>query len=235
MSAVFQEIDHIVDGIPGPPGAGITPSQLANLLALTGGTMSGALILDMDSTGALIVRKADDTKVLAVDTTNKEVELRNGTKLLAYSDDGSTQKYSMDGATGNVVTVGTVTLVRVIGDTSIWSYVIDGGGSTISTGVKPDFAIPYNGKITGWSALGDQSGSIVVDLWKDSYANYPPTVADTFTTSNKPTISSATKGQNLSVNSGNGWTVTQGDIVRPNVDSVTTLTRAEILLFVTRT
>ena len=32
------------------------------------------------------------------------------------------------------------------------------------------------------------SGSIVIDVWKDTYANFPPIVADTITASAKPTL-----------------------------------------------
>jgi hypothetical protein len=59
-------------------------------------------------------------------------------------------------------------------------------------------------------------------------------VADTITTSEKPTLSAASKNQDTSLNSGNGWTVTQGRILRFNVDSVSTVMRVTIALKVTR-
>jgi hypothetical protein len=82
--------------------------------------------------------------------------------------------------------------------------------------------------------LADQSGSIVVDVWKDTYANYPPTNADTITASAKPTISSATKSQDATLS---GWTtsVAAGDILAFNVDSVTSIQRVTISLRVTKT
>jgi hypothetical protein len=113
-------------------------------------------------------------------------------------------------------------------------FIIDGAGSTITTGVKGDLPIPFNCTITGWTILADQSGSIVVDVWKDTYANFPPTVADTIAGSEKPTISTATKGQDLSLST---WTtaITAGDILRFNVDSVTSIQRATVLLHVLKT
>lgn len=105
----------------------------------------------------------------------------------------------------------------------------DGGGSAITVGTKRYIEVPYNGRIIGWTALGDQSGSIVVDVWKDTYANYPPTVADTITDGDKPTISTATKGQNLNVTVWNN-SITAGDIIAFNVDSVTTLTNVTVTL-----
>lgn len=111
---------------------------------------------------------------------------------------------------------------------------IDGGGATITTGIKGDIVVPYACTITGWTLLGDQSGSIVVDVWKDTYANYPPTVADTITGADKPTISAATKGQNLTLAL---WTtaVAAGDTLRFNVDSITTLTRVVLMIQATVT
>lgn len=110
---------------------------------------------------------------------------------------------------------------------------IDGGGGVITTGIKGDLEVPFTCTITGWTIMLDQSGSIVIDIWKDTYANYPPTVADTITASAKPTVTSATKGQNLAPS---GWTtaVTAGDILRFNVDSITSATRATLVIRATR-
>jgi hypothetical protein len=75
------------------------------------------------------------------------------------------------------------------------------------------------------------SGSIVIDVWKDTYANYPPTVADTITASAKPTLSSATKSDDTTLT---GWskTVTAGDVFGFKVDSVTSLTKVILQLTV---
>jgi hypothetical protein len=113
-------------------------------------------------------------------------------------------------------------------------FVIDGGGSAITTGVKGDLILPpWAGVITGVQLLADQSGSIVVDLWKDDYAHYPPTVADTITASAKPTLSSATKYTDSALT---GWTTafSAGDTLRLNVDSASTLTRCLVALTVRR-
>jgi len=114
------------------------------------------------------------------------------------------------------------------------TFIIDGGGSTITTGIKGDLTIPFACTISEWTLLANQSGSIVVDIWKDTYSNYPPTVADTITGSAKPTISSATKGQSSTLT---GWTasITAGNILRFNVDSVSSITRVTLSLKVTRT
>jgi hypothetical protein len=109
---------------------------------------------------------------------------------------------------------------------------IDGGGSAITTGIKADVYVPYAATITAVTMLADQSGSIVVDIWKDTYANYPPTVADTITASAKPTITTATKSQDTTLT---GWTtaISAGDTLRFNVDSASTITRLHLALTVT--
>ena len=113
-------------------------------------------------------------------------------------------------------------------------FIIDGGGSAITTGIKGDIMIPFNCSVLGWDIVGDTSGSIVVDVWKDTYANFPPTVGDSITGSEKPTLSSATKNQDLALSS---WTTTfsRNDWLRFNVDSASTVTRVTIVIRVKRT
>lgn len=111
---------------------------------------------------------------------------------------------------------------------------IDGGGQAITTGVKLDLVVPFDCTVTGWWALADQSGSIVIDVWKDSYANFPPTVADTITGSEKPTISAATKAQDTNLTTWTDVTLTKGEILRINVDSAATITRCTFYFSVTR-
>ena len=114
------------------------------------------------------------------------------------------------------------------------TFIIDGGGSAITTGVKGFLEIPFACTINQATLLADQSGSIVIDIWKDTYANYPPTVADTITASAKPTITTATKSQDATLT---GWTtsIAAGDILGFNVDSITTCQRVTLSLKVTKT
>lgn len=99
----------------------------------------------------------------------------------------------------------------------------------VSTGVKFDLEMPFAGSFSAARLLADQTGSIVVDLWKNSYPNLPPTVADTICASAKPTINSEIKSQDTTLT---GWTTDfdVGDVVRVNVESASTLTRATLAL-----
>jgi hypothetical protein len=114
-------------------------------------------------------------------------------------------------------------------------YAINGNGNVISTGVAgPGLRVPFAGTITSVTVLADQSGSIVIDIWKDSYANYPPTVADSIVASAKPTLSSATKYEDTTLT---GWStsISAGDVLRFNVDSASTVQEVVIILEVTKT
>jgi len=114
------------------------------------------------------------------------------------------------------------------------TFVIDGGGEAITTGLKGFLEIPFACTVTHATALADQSGSIVVDVWKDTYANFPPADADSVTASAPVTISSATKSQDATLT---GWTtaIAAGDVLAFNVDSVTDIQRLTVSLRVTKT
>lgn len=118
------------------------------------------------------------------------------------------------------------------GSGSIAAYVsvtFDNGVLEIDDNSQCDVQIPYDMTITKVTLLANTSGSIVVDIWKDSYGNFPPTVADTITAASKPTISSAEKYQDSTLT---GWTTTvsAGDTLRFNVDSCTTIRRCVVLI-----
>jgi len=107
--------------------------------------------------------------------------------------------------------------------------IIDGGALVISTGLKGYLEIPFACTIQSVTLLADVLGSIVVDIWKDAYAAYPPVVADTITAAAKPTITAALKSQDLTLT---GWntSIVAGDILAFNVDSVTSIKKVTLSL-----
>lgn len=117
--------------------------------------------------------------------------------------------------------------------TTTITVIIDGGGAAITTGNKGFLKIPFDCVIQGWTLAADQSGSIVIDVWKDSYANFPPTVADTITGSEKPTLSYQDKNEDMSLTT---WTtsVVTDDVLAFNVDSASTVQRVTLALQVKR-
>jgi hypothetical protein len=113
-------------------------------------------------------------------------------------------------------------------------FVIDGGSANITSGVKGDLSVPFNATINEWTMLSDLQGNITMDIWGDTYANYPPTVADTITGTDKPRITNALKGQSTALT---GWstTLTAGNTLRFNVDSANNVQRVTLILKVTKT
>lgn len=97
-------------------------------------------------------------------------------------------------------------------------FFIDGGGAVITTGVKGVLEVPFKCDIGAVRLLADQAGTIQVDIWKDTYANYPPTDADSITSSAVPNLATVAKSEDTTLT---GWTtaIADGDILYYNVDA----------------
>jgi hypothetical protein len=126
-------------------------------------------------------------------------------------------------------------LAFALGISFFVELLIGDGVNVIVPGAKPTAVIvfPRSAILASWTLLsadsGPTAGSIVIDLWKTTYANYPPTLANTITAAAKPSLSNAIKSTSSVLT---GWTTsfTTGDILIPNVDSVTGLKAAKLLL-----
>jgi hypothetical protein len=143
---------------------------------------------------------------------------------------GATGPSGPSGATGATGATGPTG-----GVTAAIGYSISGSGQAIATGVAGvGLTIPFACTINEWTLQADVSGDIVIDIWKDVYANYPPTVADTITGSAKPTITASDKANSSTLT---GWTtaISAGDVLYFNVDSCSTITNVTLTLKVTKT
>ncbi len=179
----------------------------------TGLTLTGTVLTASSGTGDVVgpASSVDAELALFDSTTGKLLKRATGTGFVR--------------AASGVASVST--LKRTVG------MLIGDGTNVISTGVQGFVSCPVAGTITKVRLLSSDaastSGSIVVDVWKDTYANYPPTVADTITASAKPTITTATKSEDSTLT---GWTtsVSAGDVFGFKVDSVTSLKRVTVEL-----
>ena len=156
---------------------------------------------------------------------------------IVVRDASARAKFAAPGAAGDALIKGTaLTITEMPANVPISSltFIIDGGGSAITTGIKGDLEIPFACTINQVTMLADQSGSIVVDIWKQAYADYPPEDANSITASAVPTITTDTDSQDSTLS---GWTtaIAAGDTLRFNVDSVTDIERLTISLKVTKT
>ena len=197
-------------------GAWIEVSRGAVILHHHAGSRTGGTVAHSDTTG----QGVDD----------HHNDLHAAAHADGQADELAVQDLASDAATdGQVAKADGAGAVAFEDDKVSVNFIIDGGGSAITTGVKGYIEIPFAMEIEGVTMLADQSGSIVVDIWKDIYANYPPLDADSITASAVPTISTAIKSQDLTLT---GWTVAvvAGDILGFNVDSITTIERVTMAL-----
>ena len=83
------------------------------------------------------------------------------------------------------------------------------------------------GKPADAAVLADQSGSIVVDVNRSTYAGFPTLTSIAGT--ELPTLASAQKNQDLTLSS---WTTTiaAGDVLEFEVDSITTVERVTVAI-----
>jgi hypothetical protein len=111
---------------------------------------------------------------------------------------------------------------------------ISNGGGVIAAGEYYGIRIGFACEITKATINSDQSTTTVADIWVDSFANYPPTVADTITAAAKPTLTAAIKSEDSTLT---GWTKTinAGDYIFFKVDSNNNATWLGLFLDVKRT
>jgi hypothetical protein len=117
-------------------------------------------------------------------------------------------------------------------------FVMDGGGNTLLSGVRGYLFVDVKMTINQVTTLLDQTGSIVVDIWLCTYAQFDagathPVVGDSITASAPPTVSSATKAQDSTLS---GWntSIPAGSVLAFNIKSIATAQRCVIALKTTR-
>ena len=110
---------------------------------------------------------------------------------------------------------------------------IDGGGATVTTGVKGYISVPFACTITGWDVVADQAGSVSIEVAKKA-GSVPNTTSDKISASTPIALAAAQIAQNGSIA---GWTtaVAAGDVIGFNVVSAATVTRVTATLRMTKT
>jgi hypothetical protein len=121
------------------------------------------------------------------------------------------------------------------GDLAGLCFELDGGGTAIPNAMAADLpSLPFSGTIQQWTIVGDVSGSVVVDIQRCTYANFPTysSIAGTA----KPTLSSAQKAQNTTLSGWGSTAISQGDMMRAVTSgAATSITRLSVMLWVKRT
>ncbi len=107
--------------------------------------------------------------------------------------------------------------------------VIFNGNPLLTPGIAGDVTVHFTCDIKKWTLLGDISGDIAIDIWKASYAVFPPSVADTITAGAQPVLIGSAKNSDDTLP---GWTtaITAEDTLRFNIDSVTDLSKVTLAI-----
>lgn len=196
--------------------------------------------------GVALTADANYRTILEGDATLSGIVLGSGAAtgdIFLYRNAAKSVKFDTDGAGGALTafdvesagfTWNGIPIARAVGQVVTVNFVVDGGGAAITTGIKGDLVIDFACTINQVTLLADQTGSVVVNIWKQTYASFPPTVTQKITASAPPTISAALKAQDATLT---GWTtaISAGDVLRFNVDSAATVQRVTLSLKVTRT
>lgn len=166
--------------------------------------------------------------------------------LAAYNTNGLITQTAADTFTGRTLT-GTANQVTVTNgngvsgnptvslDTRIltqsFTIIVGDRVNAITAGTIGCYEVPFACTITKVTLLADQTGSIVIDIKKSSYASYPTT--SSIVASAPPTLSSAQKYQDSTLT---GWTtaISAGDILEWSVTSASTVTQVAICITATK-
>ena len=202
---------------------------------LAGNTTATKKFLTQTGTGSVsaspvwgTIAAADVPSLAASIITSGQIAIAQGGTGLA----STSQNYAFIGPTSGSGAPSWRALVA--GDmparTGVISYVIDGGGSTPTASQSyGQIYIPVGCTVTGWVITADQSGSAVVDVLTGAYSAFP--TVSSIASTDKPTLSSAQKNENLAVSV---WTtsIAAGTFMQFYLDSVTTCTRINISVIV---
>ncbi len=78
--------------------------------------------------------------------------------------------------------------------------------------------------------MADQTGSIELDVLRDTFANYPPTGADSIVNTHYPALSSDDEAEDTDLSDWSDVTLGAGDVLKIDVRSATTITYATLIL-----
>jgi hypothetical protein len=115
------------------------------------------------------------------------------------------------------------------------TFTFDGQGDVLETGKTAYTRVPVACTIVKAYLVADATGDLLVDVWKDSYANFPPANADSITGSAEPELTADQKYEDTTLT---GWTTSlaAGDWIGASIEGTpATVTWAQLVLEVTLT
>jgi hypothetical protein len=210
-NAVRDKIESMAGGVSDGDKVDITVSASGATWTIDNDVVTYAKMQNISATDKLLGRStagAGDTEEIACTSFGR-----------ALIDDAS--------VAAQRVTLGlsTFQITVILGDGT--NAIVNGAAS------KGWFKVAFACTVTAWELVADASGSIVIDIWKDTYANFPPTDADRIAGTDKPTLSSVQKNTSTALT---GWTtsIAAGDYLGFEVESAATVKQVTLTLTVTR-
>ncbi len=111
-------------------------------------------------------------------------------------------------------------------------FCADGSGSVLTTGVMRMGLCPFACTINAWTVQGDVSGSIVLDVWANTFVNnVPPTVLNSICGGAFPTLSSNIQVQSANLSAWNIHLPANSSLI-VNINSVSLIKKCTLTLSV---
>lgn len=230
-------------------------SSLRGQLELNAGSSAARLLMGTNNSGVVYswIQAAESSlsdRVLALNPVDGTVVigatgpsfLNNGLEVvgdLSTSDglflngtDGTAGQVATSGGSGGIATW-TTPSGSVSGSTGSVGISIDGGGAAIVSGSTRSVTIPYGCTVSSWTIIADQSGSIAVHVSSSTFENYP-TLSNMSGFGNGPKLTSQQKNGN-STSNWTGTSIAQRTVLSFVVDSASTVTWVNIILWLVKT
>jgi hypothetical protein len=246
-TAAAGDVPQVQSGVTVRNPLGTMGYQSAAAVAITGGVITGITPLAV-ADGGTGAGTAPDARtnlglVIGTDVQAFDAELSalagiSSNGMLARTGSGTAAARTITGTSGQVDVsngdgvAGNPTLsLPAAARSSVIQFVTGDGSSVITTGVKGWLEIPFACTITAWRVFADQSGDIVWDIARATYANLP--TFGSIDASAPPTLSGAQKNEDVTLT---GWTTSlaAGDWIEFEVVSAATVTRCTVSLTVTK-
>jgi hypothetical protein len=119
--------------------------------------------------------------------------------------------------------------LRTVADlTRTINFVLDNGSFDITSGTKGSLGLDVSGRIESWTLVSEDTGSIVIDIRKDTFDTYPNNLTS-IVGSEYPRLSNQSKNRDESLST---WStdLVSGDILDFTVVSCSGITKCSLFL-----